>query len=185
MMSVMPTLDLALIHGKPGDHSCFFSSTDGLLIDAAGVFTLAGLQAAQKVRLILTEPHALSVEQFLRSMSYDPRVSRRQGRFRWVDAQKVVGTTLSKTGPLDRTAVRDWIQDLLGPPDEDGKPTRVFGEAAGMLAGLGRGDLAAALEEVWNEVAVERPLIIFCPYPRRMKGTDRTRIPGLHTDTIL
>lgn len=184
-MPGVPTLDHALIHGKPGDHSCFFSSTDGLLIDAAGVFALAGLQTAQKVRLILTEPHALSVEQFLRSMSYDLTVARRQGRFRWVDAQQVVDTTQSRTGRLDRTAVRDWIQDLLGPPDEDGKPTRVFGEAAGMLAGLGRADLAAALEGVWNEVTAERPLIIVCPYPRHLKGADRNRALTLHTDTIL
>jgi len=150
------------------EHLVQFYDDDGLLLDTLRDFVAEGLKAGGGALVIATAEHRAGLDARLRALGLDVDGATATGRFLVVDAADTLARILVEGAP-DEGRFREVAGELLGRVGGSG-PIRVFGEMVGLL--LGAGDTAATirLEDLWNEVLVERPFRLFCAYSMRQLG---------------
>ena len=143
-------------------HTVQFYEDEAFLFATVARFASAGLEAGDRVLLILTPEHAQGVLGQL-----DPeRVARalREGQVSLVDARVLLGSMLVEDMP-DARQFRAALKPLLEAPFAGpARRLRAFGEMVDVLWRAGNPRAAIRLEELWVELVREQQIVLLCAY---------------------
>lgn len=165
-----PERDVGPVHAAAGflveppgaSHLVQFYDDEGFLFETVARFASAGLEAGDRVLLIVTPEHARGVLGQL-----DPeRVARglREGQLGVVDARTLLDSLLVDDMP-DVGRFRAALAPLLeAAPGTSAGPLRAFGEMVDVLCRSGNSRAAIRLEELWVELVHERQIVLLCGY---------------------
>jgi hypothetical protein len=103
-----------------------------------------------------------------------------------VEAARAAGSylALDATETMRRFVATDWpspasfweaVTPLIRPAAGAGKPVYIFGEIVALLWDAGLVNAAIELEAMWNELASQYPLSLFCGYRARPAGDEHHR----------
>ncbi|HEU4579159.1 MAG TPA: ATP-binding protein [Polyangiaceae bacterium] len=143
-------------------HTVQFYDDEGFLLETVARFAGAGLEAGDRVLLIVTPEHARGVLGQL-----DPECLGRalhEGQLSVVDARALLGSVLVDDLPdtgLFRAALAPLLEASLACP---ARRVRAFGEMVDVLWRAGNRRAALRLEELWVELLEEQPIALLCGY---------------------
>lgn len=147
----------------PGaSHTVQFYDDEAFLFETVARFAGAGLEAGDRVILIVTPEHAQGILGQL-----DPeRVARalREGQISVVDARKLLDSLLVEDMP-EAKQFRVALKPVLdAPAASPARPVRAFGEMVDVLWQAGNPRAAIRLEELWEELLREQQIALLCGY---------------------
>ena len=143
------------------EHFVQFYPRDEMLINNLRTYIGAGLKAGDSCIVICTAAHRQMLEDLLRSGGY---LTADTESYVCIDADELLARFVSN-GKVDRDAFRRVIGALLAESRSEGKQVRAFGEMVAQLWINGFEAAAMRLETLWNEIASEYQLTLFCAYP--------------------
>jgi hypothetical protein len=172
----------------PGQHVAQLYTEQQFLARAVGQFVGDGLRQGDAVIVIATPLHWRAILRRLEAEDVDVLRCRRRGQLVIRDAEDTLAEFMADGMP-DRERFRAVIGGAIDATRAAGfVRTRGFGEMVDILR---RTDLTATLrlEELWNELLVERGIALLCGYsldpfdPRNYRGLLQ-RVSGAHSDLI-
>jgi hypothetical protein len=172
----------------PGQHIAQLYTEQQFLARAVGQFVGDGLRQGDAVIVIATPLHWRAILRRLEAEDLDVLRLRRRGQLVIRDAEDTLAEFMAD-GMLDRERFRAVIGSAIDATRTAGfGRTRGFGEMVDILR---RTDVTATLrlEELWNELLVERGITLLCGYsidtfdPRNYRGLLQ-RVSAVHSDLI-
>jgi hypothetical protein len=172
----------------PGQHIAQLYTEQQFLARAVGQFVGDGLRQGDAVIVIATPLHWRVILRRLEAEDLDVLRCRRRGQLVIRDAEDTLAEFMADGMP-DRERFRAVIGGAIDATRDAGfVRTRGFGEMVDILR---RTDVTATLrlEELWNELLVERGIALLCGYsldpfdPRNYHGLLQ-RVSGAHSDLI-
>ncbi len=153
-----------------GRHFCQIHDDAGTLTKAVTAYARAGLLAGNAV-IVVAEPVRVAVLQgLLRGGGVNFDESVRTGQLTLIDSDALLAKIMVGAMP-DPEAFRAVVGGVLtGVAARGYRHTRVYGEVVNVLWRNGNPIAAIALEEYWNELAIEHRFSLFCGY--EMDGLD-------------
>ncbi len=155
-------MSIVLQDVEPGSHVVHFYADDCALASSVAGYAAEGLDAGEAVVLIVEPAHLAATRCALRARGLDP------------DAGPARGIHLLDTAPTLRRIMEDGLPapdrfaDALGDLLSSALPghagVRAYGEMVETLWRRGNVAAALALEELWNEIAREFPITLYCAY---------------------
>jgi signal transduction histidine kinase len=149
-------------HPPSASHAVQFYDDQDFLFETVARFASAGLEAGDRVLLIVTPEHARGVLEQL-----DPeRVARalREGQVSVVDARTLLGSMLVQEMP-DARLFRAALKPLLeASAASSARPLRAFGEMVDVLWRAGNPRAAIRLEQLWVDLVREQQIMVLCAY---------------------
>lgn len=147
----------------PGaSHTVQFYEDEAFLFETVARFACAGLDAGDRVLLIVTPEHARGILGRL-----DPeRVARglREGQISVTDARILLDSLLVEDMP-DPQRLRAALKPLLEASGAGPAPrVRAFGEMVDLLWRIGNQGAAIRLEELWVDLVREQQMVVLCGY---------------------
>ena len=140
-------------------HAVQFYENEEFLSSVVATFLAAGIEAGEPVVVIATEPHrvAFVAELERRELTWDP------SRFRLLDARDTLALFMDGSLP-DATQFQLHIGGVIDDLTHAGR-VRAYGEMVDLLCRDGNREGALRLEELWNDLAVDRQFSLLCAYP--------------------
>ncbi|MGH4025156.1 MAG: MEDS domain-containing protein [Pseudonocardiaceae bacterium] len=172
-------------------HSHFvgFYETEAFLADSVRNFLAAGLANGDVAIVVATDVHRRSFDRALMKTGIDLPEAYRYGRLIALDASETLAEFMVDGTP-DAARFSTAIRQLVFRAAGRGRGVRIYGEMVTVLWDEGNVAGAIALEELWNELAIENPISLFCAYPMRAFDTKAStaefrRICGQHSRALL
>jgi KaiC/GvpD/RAD55 family RecA-like ATPase len=135
------------------------------LAESVAAYLATGFAAGEPAVVIATTAHQETFTGALAEAGWDARVLVEVGLLVTLDAETTLASLLEH-GELSPTAfervVGGAIDDLV--ERFPGQRPRAFGEMVDVLTARGKPDTAAALEELWNDLAKTRRFSLLCGY---------------------
>ena len=159
-----------------GRHFCQIHEDAAALTAAVTEYAHAGLFDGHAVVLAAIPERLAAVESSLRAAGLHVDECTRTGQLTLLDAHALIGQVLDGPAPNPeafRRVIGGVLTDVAG---RGHKYTRVYGELVNVLWHEGNADAAIALEDLWNELAVEHRFALFCGY--EMGGLDERSYRG-------
>ena len=146
-------------------HIARFYESDAMLVREIRSFLSPALASGAPALLLATAGHCYAVEAELRREGIDLEAAEAEGRYVALDAEEVLGRLLVY-GAVDPVVFEAEIGGLLDGVARHGT-VHAFGELVALL--WERGDVSGAIrvEELWNELALEKDFTLLCGYPMR------------------
>jgi MEDS: MEthanogen/methylotroph, DcmR Sensory domain len=150
---------------EPSGHAVLVYRDAGELAAAVAAFVTAGLDDGEPTLVVVTNAHWARIEEALAVLGWDEQRVRRSGLLLHADA----GATLAGLLEDGRATLAGFERAVTKQIDElderfPGRRLRVFGEMVDLLARLGAVDESQALEELWNDAAQTRDMLVLCGY---------------------
>lgn len=150
-------------------HFVQFYDADAFLLDSLAEFVGTALREGEAAIVIATEPHRRGLDERLQAAGLDPTGARGRGQYLPLDAAATLSRFIVDGAP-ERERFMAVIGDVLETAAAGGRRVRAFGEMVALLALEGNQPAAARLEELWNELQLRRPFMLFCAYPMERLG---------------
>ncbi|HEY6305135.1 MAG TPA: ATP-binding protein [Candidatus Angelobacter sp.] len=176
----------------PVAHTVQFYEQDRFFLESATRFLAAALGQGTPAILIATEEHRNGVAARLQALGIDVSGARDAERYIELDAEQVLSAVMREGKPdadRSRIAVRDVLARISRACGGKQQPVAVAGEAVSLLSARSEHEAALQLERIWNDMAREYCLTLFCGYVAR--NFDRAahadvfwRICAEHTDVL-
>lgn len=175
-------------------HTVQFYGDDGYLIDRLNQFTGSALAAGGAAIVMLTERHRRALSARLRARGQDFDRAAAQGRYLALDADVLVAE-YCPGGMLDAERFGTYLgQTIAAVRQAAGSGNRqrrvaVYGELVTLLCQRGQGEVALALERLWNELVARHDFDLLCSYPLGCFGREQdaellNRICAEHAQVI-
>jgi hypothetical protein len=148
-----------------GEHAVQIYGDLAEIAESVASFLDAGFRAGAPALLVATSDHAETFETHLERAGWQCEELRRQGLLVVLDAGDTLAAVMEGGSPSAerfRAVVGGALDDLAAPHPET--TIRAFGEMVDLLWQRGRERAAIALEELWNDLARERPFALLCGY---------------------
>jgi hypothetical protein len=145
------------------DHFVQFYDTQDQLLQSLRSYITIGLRRGETVFSIASTEHQRLLEELL-SIDGDMEGARRHGRYIAVDAERLLERFMVDGMP-DPDRFARVVNALLRRPAREGRPIRGFAEMVALLWRSGQYDAALRLEELWDTMAREFNLVLYCAYP--------------------
>jgi diguanylate cyclase (GGDEF)-like protein len=170
------------------DHRVEFYETEAFLVDTVCDFVLPALLAGDSAIIVATPAHRHAFERALEAAGIDVHAAVSDGRWLAFDARAVLARFMVDGAP-DATLFRDTVGKVMDRVAGAGRAMRVYGEMVALLWDDGERASALALEDLWNELALQRTFSLLCAYPMRSFEDDDSaaafkRICDQHTTVI-
>jgi MEDS: MEthanogen/methylotroph, DcmR Sensory domain len=135
------------------------------LAESVAAYLTAGFERDQPGILVATPEHLALFADRLGSRGWAPSRAEGAGLLVVADAEETLASIFGPEG-LDGKRFARMVDGLLDQAQggRDDRPARVFGEMVNLLTGLGRGDVADELEQLWNALALRRRFSLLCGY---------------------
>jgi diguanylate cyclase (GGDEF)-like protein len=170
------------------DHAVEFYETEAYLVHTVVSFARDALRAGDAVLIVATADHRRRFATGLRRDGVDLEAAIAQGRYLALDAATVLHGFMVDGAP-DPARFAAAVKPLLDTAAADGRKVNVFGEMVALL--YAHGDVASALklEELWNDLAVDRAFTLLCTYPMAFFEDDAgatafRRICAQHSEVV-
>lgn len=169
-------------------HTVALYASDGHLVAWVTEFLIPALRSGTAALVVATEDHRRLFTSALSAAGIDVESCSAEGRLVCLDAagtlSRFMGPVLPEASAFDAT-VGELVRDLgtrFG-------GVRIYGEMVALLWAGGDAPAAIALEDLWNDLAPERPLDLLCAYPMSLFGADDATEPfermcGQHTAVV-
>jgi diguanylate cyclase (GGDEF)-like protein len=156
------------------EHVVDFYVTEDALAASVVRFMAPALNGEDAVILVATREHREAFEAGFAAAGVDVLGAARAGRYLAVDATALLASLMAGGMP-DRTRFREAVGALLDAASRGGREVRIYGELVALL--LERGDISSTLciEDLWNELALERHFQLLCGYPLDVLGSAPAR----------
>jgi hypothetical protein len=153
------------------------------LAESVSEFVAEGLRRQDLVMVVATRTHSEAIMKRLGSA--DAAAALRSGSLTMQDAEDSLKLFMRRGRP-DRGLFARSIVPLVHDLVSHGRSVRIYGEMVDLLAAEGNFTGARELEDLWNELATEKPFRLFCGYSAVHFGDVRTadqlrQICGAHT----
>jgi hypothetical protein len=135
------------------------------LASSVATYLAAGFDAGEPAVVVATAAHRLRFEEALSQRGWDARRIEERGLVAFADAEAVLPEIMEGGRPSPQRFAR-VVEGLLDRVAEryPTRTTRVFGELVDLLCQRGQPEAAAALEELWNDLARTRRFSLLCGY---------------------
>jgi hypothetical protein len=175
----------------PSDHAVQIYDRLDELAESVGRYLAAGFAIGSPAIVIATEEHLQRFDRELEARSLAPRVLEREGLLTCRDADETLNALM-----VDALPSAERFEATVGTLLEDvaarfpGATIRAFGEMVDLLWRRGEEQAAIALENLWNELARQRPFALLCGYRLDIFDVDvqRSALPdvvGVHNHACL
>lgn len=166
--STVPPADPRRIPGLEGasDHLVQFYSDAPHLSDTVARFLGEGLDGADLLLVIATEPHQRAFRERLEAKGFDVAAAIESGRLTFLDAQQTLAQLL-RAGEPDAARFGEVIGGLVARKMAllpGSARLRAYGEMVDLLWQAGKRDSAIRLEELWNELQHRHSFTLLCAY---------------------
>lgn len=133
------------------------------LLNSLAEYTADGLWQGERVLVILTPAHRSELERRLRENGVDVSSTLVTRQFIALDAEETLARFMVGARP-DPTLFQNVVGTLVKRSTRGGRALRAFGEmvALSMMGGNPAG--ALQLEQLWNQLAREVHMTLFCAY---------------------
>jgi diguanylate cyclase (GGDEF)-like protein len=150
--------------GRGHDHAVEFYETEAYLVHTVVSFAAGALHAGEAVLIVATADHRRGFATALRREGVDLEAATGEGLYLALDAATVLHSFVVDGSP-DPARFAEAVRPLLDTAAVDGRRVNVFGEMVALL--YAQSDVASALklEDMWNDLAVDRPFKLLCAYP--------------------
>jgi len=170
------------------DHLVEFYETDEFLVDTVAGYVLPALRNGDVAIIVATAAHRHAFERALEDAGIDLASAVREERYIAIDARGLLSRFMVDGRP-DAQRFASAVGALLDRPAAAGRAVRAYGEMVALLWDDGDVASALALEDLWNDLALERPFDLLCAYPMRAFGDEDSaeafrRICDQHTAVI-
>ena len=178
-----------LDEAAPGQHVAQLYTDIGFLARAVARFAATGLRNGEAVIAVATLRHWRAIRRRLERDGFDLDALQDREQLIVLDAEHTLAGFMTDGMP-DRTRFRTEIASVIDRARTAGfGKVRAFGEMVDLLR---RTNVAAtlALEELWNDVLIERGVALLCGYSldpfddRSHRGGLLQRVSGAHSDLI-
>jgi PAS domain S-box-containing protein len=146
-------------------HDVQFYDTEEYLYDVVGEFLRDGVKTAQPIIVIATPAHRKAFKERLRAdrVDVDELVEGRDTV--WLDARETLSAFMEGSQP-NRDLFRATVGAVFDRVLKDRKylVVRAYGEMVDLLWKDGNIEGAIALEELWNELAIQYSFSLLCAY---------------------
>jgi anti-sigma regulatory factor (Ser/Thr protein kinase) len=171
-----------------GEHVVQFYDRDDDLVGVVGGYLAAAVLDGDLVFVIATSAHRDAFRAALVAAGVDVDAAQLDGALTMLDAAETL-RRFTVDDSLDADRFVEAIGEFVGPPSQDGRQVRVYGEMVALL--WDAGDVAGAieLEKLWNDLGTRMPFSLFCAYPARI-GCEVDSADGfaelchLHSDVV-
>jgi len=154
-----------LAHPGPDGHIVQLYQDEGFLGEAVSHFAAEGLAQGDAVILVATGPHWDLLSGCLAGKGLDVAALRHQGQLLLLDADDTLPTFLARNMP-DATTFKGLARATIAKARAGSRSGRVrwWGEMVNVLFVNGNGRGSTRLEELFDEVAHEESIAIFCSF---------------------
>jgi hypothetical protein len=154
-----------LSDAKPSEHAVQVYADLGELAESVAAYLAAGFEAGEPGVVVATAAHRVRFDEALAELGWDSRRIEERGLIAFADAEAVLPEIMSGDRPSPQRFA-EVVEGLLDRVEKrcPGRTPRVFGELVDLLCERGQPDVAAALEELWNDLARKRPFSLLCGY---------------------
>jgi len=157
----------------PGDHVVQFFESDQFLASSIAQLARSSLATGGAFVLIATERHRCDIETKLRASGFDLATAEREGRYLARNADETLAQFMTGDEP-DPARFRAAIEPVLDQSSASGRPVSLFGEMVGLLVEARNHRATIRLEQLWNELQVERGFALLCAYRLPRAGDELT-----------
>ncbi|HWM19830.1 MAG TPA: MEDS domain-containing protein [Ilumatobacteraceae bacterium] len=171
-----------------GDHVVQFYDRDDDLVGVVGGYLAAAVLDGDLVFVIANQAHRDAFRAALVAAGVDVDAAQVDGALTMLDAAETL-RRFTVDGSLDADRFVEAIGEFVGPPSQDGRQVRVYGEMVALLWDAGNVAGAIELEKLWSDLGTRLPFSLFCGYPARI-GCDAESADGfaelchLHSDVV-
>lgn len=146
-----------------GEHVVQFYDQDGDLSRAVGDYLSAAVSAGEVAVVISTEAHRRAFEAEMARTRMDFARAERDGSIIWLDAAETL-TQFVSDGRVDPDGFRSVVGSVLREAAATGREVKAYGEMVALLWDAGHVLGAIELEKLWNGLAIELSVSLFCAY---------------------
>ena len=145
------------------DHIAQVYRDESFFMEAVVRFVAAGLRQGEGVVLVMRKVNWDKLVGQLAAQGFDVDRAVERGQVSTHDADETLGH-LMKDGKPDAAAFQETVGNVIRGMRSRYKAVRAFGEMVDILWHDDRRDAAAALEELWNDLARVEPFALLCAY---------------------
>jgi hypothetical protein len=155
--------------GASGGHTVLFYRDPAELSGQVSTYLLEAVAAGGVAVVIATREHRDAIAAAMARAGTDVAAAQADGRYIALDASET----------MDQFMVADWpsaasfwqaISPVIRKVAQHGGPVHLFGEMVALLWDFGQVNAAIEVEAMWNELAAQYPLSLFCAYPADSVG---------------
>ena len=149
----------------PSDHAVQVYDRLDELVQSVVRYLEAGFAIGSPAILIATAEHRERFNRALESLSLRPVVFEREGLLTYRDAEETLNALMDGGLPS-----AERFEETVGTLVEEvaarfpGRTIRAFGEMVDLLWRRGEESASVALDDLWNELARQRPFALLCGY---------------------
>lgn len=149
----------------PDGHIVQLYQDDEFFGEAVSHFTAAGLTKGESIIIVATAPHWDNLSDRLVAKGFDLKALRLRGRLTVLDADQTLPKFMVDGMP-DATTFKDLARATIDKARGGGRYSRIrwWGEMVNVLYVNGNGRASTRLEELFDEVAHEESIAIFCSF---------------------
>ncbi|MCE9665624.1 EAL domain-containing protein [Halomonas sp. M5N1S17] len=149
---------------RPHDHAVQFYADEAFLADVVADYLRVGVDAGERLLLLLTVPHQALVLQRLAAGGLDTDAAMAGGQLVVYDADLMLEAIMRDGMPVEAL----FNRHILAAVEAAGSaPTRAFGELVDLLCARGNAKAAVQLEIFWHAACRRLPLTLLCGYAIR------------------
>lgn len=173
---------------SPFEHVVYFYDREDDLVAVVGDYLVDGLRAGDAVVIVVGPSQRRAFESALVAAGIDLPAALADGALLIVDAADTLGRFMVDGTP-DAEVLAEVICTMLDHGVTDGRHLRIYGEMVTMLWQAGHVGAALEVERMWNSLANDVPLSLFCAYPSAIAADAETfaafdDVCGMHSDVI-
>ncbi len=135
------------------------------LAESVAAYLATGFAAGEPAVVVATRDHQTTFNRFLAGAGWDADVLLEAGLLTTLDAEETLAS-LFEDDKLSAAAFERVVGEVIDGLTErfPNRRVRAFGEMVDLLTARGELDTAAALEELWNDLAKTRRFSLLCGY---------------------
>ncbi len=155
-----------------------FHESFGRVARPAALFLHDGLSRGANAVVLATESHRAELLAALGAAGTEVETARRDGRLALLDAEEMLERFMV-AGMPDAGRFRDAMGEVLAGLPRSPLPPQIYGDLVSVLWRQGAITAAIEIEDLWNRLAPEHDVALFCAYPlSRTEETDAARWLG-------
>lgn len=149
-----------------GEHFARFYTRDETLIDSVARYVIDGVRDGAAAIVIATQEHSAALEARWTQLHFDAATPTARGQLLLLDATQTLSRFMM-AGEPDHDRFMESIGQVVARAFEQHRKVAAFGEMVSVLWAEGNPNAAVKLESLWNELAQQYPITLFCGYALR------------------
>ena len=146
------------------EHLVEFYETEQFLVDSVTDYVVPALLEDGRAIVVATPEHRAAFAEVIAARGVDLDSAVYHRRYLAIDAAGMLEMFMVDGMP-DRERFRSIVTSLIEPRAFGGRDVRVYGEMVALLWAAGDVTSTIALEDLWNELALQHAFSLFCGYP--------------------